>query len=116
MNTCVSIDRLRLRACHGVMPQERDCGNDFEVSVKMEINGYDGSDRLEATVNYAEVIDLIRCEMAQPSALIEHAATRIASAIRRQFPDVTGGVVTVAKLRPPVAGVQLHSVSAQVEI
>lgn len=116
MNARVRIDRLRLHAFHGVMPQERACGNDFEVSIEMEICGYDGSDNLESTVNYAEVIDAIRREMAQPSDLIEHVAARIASAIRQEFPAVGGGSVTVAKLLPPVAGAQLSSVSATIPI
>ena len=116
MNAYVRIDRLRLHAFHGVMPQERACGNDFEVSVEMTVCGYDGSDNLDATVNYAEVIDAIRREMSQPSDLIEHVAARIASAIRREFPAVTATTVTVAKLLPPVAGAQLSSVSATIRI
>lgn len=101
----IRIDRLRIHARHGVLAQERMVGNDFEVSVVMQVEGYDGSDRLDSTVNYADVIALVEREMAVPSDLIEHVASRIASAVACGWPQVTGGRVTVAKLRPPVAAV-----------
>lgn len=111
----ITIDRLRVRACHGCMPQERAVGNDFEVSLTLQLRDYDGSDRLGATVNYADVIALVKREMAVPSDLIEHVACRIAATIVRNHPMVVGGHVTVAKLRPPVAAV-LQSVSVTVPI
>lgn len=113
MNARIRIDKLLLHAHHGVLEQERLCGNEFEVSVTMDVD-YDGSDRLESTVNYAEVIGVVRREMSQPSALIEHVAARIGAAIREQFPMVKGGSVTVAKLLPPVTA-RLESVSATLE-
>ncbi len=112
MKATITIDRLRLHANHGVMDQERRCGNEFEVTVTIDID-YNGSDSIDATVNYAEAIELIRTEMSTPSDLIEHAATRIAAALRARFsPLLTGGTVTVAKLLPPIAGCRLSSVSA----
>lgn len=114
MTARITIDGLRMHAAHGVFEQERLCGNDFEVSVAMEVD-YDGSDRLNSTVSYADVIALIRREMAQPSALIEHVAARIGAAIKAEFPPVSRGTVTVAKLLPPVASVQLRSVSASID-
>lgn len=98
----ININRLLVRAHHGVLPQERTVGQDFEVSVSLNIDSYDGSDNLSATVNYAEVCDLIVREMQTPSDLIEHAATRLCRAIRSQFPAVTSGTLTLAKLAPPI--------------
>lgn len=105
----IKIDGLLLHAHHGVMEQERTCGNEFEVTVELDVE-YCGSDSLDATVNYAEVIDLIRREMSIPSLLIEHVASRIGASIRREFPAVLGGSVTVAKLLPPVTA-RMRSVS-----
>lgn len=98
----IIIDGFKLRAHHGVMEQERAVGQDFEVSLWFNLKEYDGSDCIEATVNYAEVVGVIEAVMAEPSALIEHAVTRIALALRQQFPAIGEGQVRLRKLCPPL--------------
>ncbi len=110
----IIIDGFKIRARHGVMAQERVVGQDFEVSLWFNLKEYDGSDRLEATVNYAEVVSVIEEVMAEPSALIEHAVTRIALALRQKFPAIGEGEVRLRKLCPPL-GRQL-SVAAETSI
>ena len=114
MITRIKIDKMRLHAYHGVLPQERTVGNDFAVSVEMRIN-YDGSDLLNASVSYADVAATVRREMKVPSALIEHAAARIAKAIIREYTPVAWCRVTVAKLTPPMDA-EVEQVSATVEL
>lgn len=97
----IHINRLRLHAFHGVLPLERTVGQDFEISLTIEID-HDGADSLSSTVNYADVCALLRREMQTPSALIEHAATRLAAALRREFPQIKGGEITLAKPAPPM--------------
>lgn len=97
----VRINRLKVHACHGVMPLERVVGQDFEVTLALEVD-YDGSDELDSTVNYAEVCAVVKREMQTPSALIEHAAVQLTLAIRKAFPQVKGGELTLAKLAPPM--------------
>lgn len=97
----IHINRLRIHACHGVMTLERIVGQDFEVTLRLEVD-YDGSDNLEATVNYADICALIKREMQTPSALIEHAATNLALALRKSFPAIRRGNITLAKLDPPM--------------
>lgn len=98
----ILINSLQVRARHGVLPQERAVGQDFEISVVLEVD-YDGSDNLAATVNYADVCDLLVAEMQQPSDLLEHAALRLRDALRRRFPAIRGGELTLLKLAPPVS-------------
>lgn len=114
----VEIKGLLLHAHHGVMEQERTVGNRFRVDVRLRCPAAiaaAGSDDIVLTVNYAEVIDLVRREMNIPSALLEHVALRIARAIDSRFGSrVSGGSVTVAKPTPP-CGVSVEGVSATVE-
>lgn len=98
----IRVKGLRFYAYHGVLARERKVGQQFEVDLRLEVEGYDGSDRLDSTVNYAEVIDSVKAEMEVPSDLIEHVCSRICGRIRRDFPQVRGGEVTVRKMRPPV--------------
>ena len=111
----IRINRLRFYAYHGVLDRERKVGQEFEVDLTLGVEDYDGSDRLDSTVNYAEVIDVVKEEMSRPANLIEHVATRIADSLCGHFPRIASGEVTVRKMRPPVEA-ELASVEVTVKI
>ena len=74
----IILRELRFHAFHGVMPQERKVGGEFLVSVKV---GYPleqtmRSDDVANTLNYAELYELVKKEMMQPSCLLEHVMGR----------------------------------------
>ncbi|MCM1331429.1 MAG: dihydroneopterin aldolase [Bacteroides sp.] len=102
MNTIIEINRLRLRAYHGVLPQENKVGNIYMVSVGIEFPYKYLSDDLDDTINYAEVIDLINYEMSIPSKLIEQVASRIHKALITRWEKINGGYVKIEKLHPPI--------------
>ncbi len=104
MKTTVSLTNMRFYAYHGVAEQERTVGNWFSVSVKLSYPFQQAmeSDDVAATINYAEVYEVVKCEMQQPSRLLEHVAGRIYRALMEAFPAITGGVLSVSKLNPPI--------------
>lgn len=106
MRTYLDIEHLRIRARHGVEARERRIGNDFELNIRLYYDAAEAmrTDRVASTVNYAEVVEEVRRQMAIPSSLLEHVADRIHRAIQKRFGTVTGGVITITKLRPPMAG------------
>lgn len=116
LTTYIDIDGLKIYARHGVFDQERAVGNEFAVTARLYFPcpGAMEQDRLGDTVNYAEVIDIIRREMATPSRLIEHAAARIRAAILSAYPCITAGRITVAKPTPPIAA-EIERVSFTIE-
>ena len=86
----IHIDDIRLHAHHGVLPQEQATGNDYTINIRI---GYDISramqtDDVTDTLNYAEVFNVIKQEMAMPSKLIEHVCGRIANRLMEQYADV----------------------------
>jgi len=100
----VFVDQIHVRAFHGVMPQERTVGGDFSVSVEVTapiINAVK-SDCVDDTVNYAVITDIVRQEMAVPSALLEHVAGRIAEKLFQTFPGIEKVWVEVRKENPPM--------------
>ena len=116
MQTFIRIEKLRLRAFHGVLPQERTVGGDFVVTLRV---GYPfgqamDTDDVADTLDYAAVYRLVLREMAQPSQLLEHVAGRIVKALLHDFPLITSIDLWLAKLCPPMgadcqgAGVELH--------
>lgn len=113
--TCkVIVKGLRLRCFHGVAQQERKVGNIFEVDATLEypFEAALTSDSVEDTLNYAEVINIIKSSMSTPSKLLEHAAGRIYSALLAAYPSISGGYIEVRKLTPPIeAQIQSAGVS-----
>lgn len=110
----ITINSLRLQAHHGVLDQERRVGNTFEISLRINVPSADlaaAADDLGLTVNYAEIVSIIKDEMRIPSRLIENVAFRIARAIRCRFGAmIESGEITVAKLAPPIPA-QMEKVS-----
>lgn len=116
MTGTIEINGLRLTARHGVLPQERVVGNVFEVTVHLRYSICRAMehDTLEDTVNYAEVVEIVRDVMSVPSLLLEHVVWRIREAILARYPAVQGGLIRLAKLTPPIPA-EMKDVAVRVE-
>lgn len=102
----VYVTGLIVEAHHGVMPQERVVGNTFRLDIELRCPPSAAAledDRLDGTINYAEVVSIAKAQMAIPSQLLEHAAERIRRSLIARWPQVTGGTIRLTKLTPPVA-------------
>lgn len=110
----VAINGLKIFARHGVYEQERRVGNDFEVTLHLDVPCSDAAmdtDNLSDTINYAEVVGIIKDEMSMPSRLLEHVAGRIRHRLEQTYHrKIAGGELTLAKLAPPIPA-ELASVS-----
>lgn len=101
----ITIDGLRIFARHGVLSQETAGGNLFELDIRLYFPCVSAmeSDSLAETVNYAEVIDIVKAQMAVPSKLLEHVVGRIRKSVLERFPQISGGHIALRKLRPPIS-------------
>lgn len=104
MSQKVILKGLRLYAYHGVMPQEQKVGAYYTIDCEVEADLSDAiqHDRLSGTINYADIYHTIRREMQHPSALVEHAAGRIAQAILDEQPRATAVHLRLLKENPPM--------------
>lgn len=102
----IELDRMHFYAHHGVLEQEMKVGNQFIVSLKLEIQASQSlyTDALEDTINYAEVYQCIEREMRSPSKLLEHAAGRIVSVLFVSFAKISKVELKLTKLNPPFRG------------
>lgn len=96
---------MKFHAFHGMMPEERTIGGTYltDISYTVETNAHE-TDRIEDTINYGVLFEIVKEEMKQSSQLIEHVAGRILKSIKVRFPQIGELVVKVAKLHPPVNG------------
>lgn len=104
MSSKIYLRNVRFHAFHGVLPQEGIVGNDYLVNLVLD---YDFSsamqtDELQGTLNYAEVYQKVREEMAVSSKLLEHVAGRIAHRLFSDFPEIQKLQLSITKVNPPM--------------
>ena len=101
----ITLHRMRFHSRHGVLPEEAVRGQDFEVTVRLEVPLAEAgeSDDLARTIDYRAVHEVVRAVMAgPPRKLVEALAEGVAAGLLRQFPAVQAADVEVTKLNPPV--------------
>lgn len=115
VSSYIHLHNVRFYAFHGVMEQERRVGGEFLVDMRVAVDMSEAmtTDDVSRTVNYAEVYELVKREMARPSALLEHVAGRICNALFQQFPLALSVQLTLTKLNPPMGA---DSEGASVEL
>lgn len=103
----IELEGMEFKAYHGCLEREKVVGNDFVVDFRgeMDMSAAAESDDLRDAVNYAEIYEVIKEEMAKPSNLLEHVTGRIVKALEEKFPQFISFSVRVSKKRPPVSGV-----------
>lgn len=106
MTVQIELEAMKFYAWHGVSPQETRVGNNFVVNLLLTapLEKATESDDLDDTINYAEVYEIVRKEMAIPSKLLEHAAGRILKALKGEFPQLLAAELKLSKLNPPFGG------------
>ena len=102
----LELEGMEFHAYHGCLESEKTEGNLFTVDFRgsADFSKAAESDRLEDTVNYAGIHELVSREMSIPSDLIENVAGRIVHSISMEFPQFIEFSVRVSKRRPPVGG------------
>jgi 7,8-dihydroneopterin aldolase/epimerase/oxygenase len=102
----IQVRGLRVTATHGVLAEERQHPQPFEVDLDLEVDLAPAgrSDSLEDTVDYGALCLAAEKALAGPPAnLLEHLAERVASVVLDAAgPAATAVIVTVRKMRPPV--------------
>jgi len=117
----VSADEIQLRglrvvAVHGLLAEERERAQPFEVDVDLGVDlaPAGASDDLDDTVDYGGIVGVVTAVMAGPPiGLLEHLAASVAAAVLAADVRISTCAVTVRKLRPPVAA-DLTSVAVSI--
>lgn len=104
MSSKIYLRNVRFHAFHGVLPQEGIVGNDYLVNLVLDhdFSSAMQTDDLQGTLNYAEVYQKVREEMAVPSKLLEHVAGRIAHRLFSDFPEIQKLQLSITKVNPPM--------------
>ena len=101
----IHIKNLKIFAYHGVLPEEKEQGQDFYVSATLAVNTHTAGtkDKLDLSVNYDDVCHLIKQVMTDNKYnLIEAAAEEIATAILTKYDKITEVTINLSKPHAPV--------------
>ncbi len=106
------MDRIFVRgmafsACHGVLVHERETPQRFvaDAELLLDLREAGARDDLAATVNYAEVYEIVRGVMeGPPRQLVEALAETAAARVLAVFPAVRAVRMTVHKPAAPIGG------------
>ena len=101
---------------HGCTEEEQEHGQNFKIDVELnlDLSKAGKTDRIDATVDYAQVLFIIENIVAgKPRKLIETVAEEIADTLLKKFPRIDSLKVTVHK---PDAPLPIKYLDAAVEI
>jgi len=102
----ITINNIRLYAYHGCLEEEAVIGGNYIIDVKIYTDYSDAAkkDDLSKTVDYCDVFEIVKREMKIRSKLIEHAARRIAIALKKEIRGIEKVSIKLTKIAPPVNG------------
>jgi dihydroneopterin aldolase len=100
------LNNMEFYAYHGHFTEERKIGGRFSVDIVIETDFQKAAitDDLNDAVDYSKVYEAVRQQMAEPSNLIEHLASRIVDAIYLLSSGITKVTATVSKHNPAIGG------------
>jgi 7,8-dihydroneopterin aldolase/epimerase/oxygenase len=111
----VEVEALEVFGRHGVEDVERERGQAFLYDLRLEVSDAAESDRLEDTVDYVAVAEVVKgISDGRSFNLLEALASAVADAIVERFP-VEQVRVRVRKREVEPAGLQVAWTAATVE-
>lgn len=107
----ISLENIRIYAYHGCLEEEALIGQNYSVNVIINADYSEAAktDDLDKTVDYTQVYEIVKREMAVRSKLIEHAARRICEALVSEIGMIEKCMVRLTKQNPPVNGMSAEA-------
>ncbi len=112
----IYLNELNFYGYHGVLPQENQLGQVFQVSLVLHLSTKEAgvTDSVQDTVSYADVYETVKeITEAREFKLIEALAETIATEILRDYAKLNAVTVKVVKPNPPIPG-HYHSVAVEI--
>jgi dihydroneopterin aldolase len=105
-NHKILIEGIKLYAFHGCLPEEGKIGGNYTVDVTMEtdFSAAAATDDLSKTIDYVDVYNIVKAQMAIRSKLIEHVGQRIITELKKNLLNLRLVEVKITKHNPPMNG------------
>jgi len=112
----VSLEGMEFYARHGYYEEERVIGNKYSVDVTLDVDFSEAvaDDKLEGTVNYEKVYEIVQNVMSIDANLLEHLAGKMIKALKEKFSQINRVQVRISKYNPPIKGL-CHKATVELE-
>jgi dihydroneopterin aldolase len=99
----ISIHNASFYSHHGLFAEEKIIGGQFEVNLTVTyLPEQDVIKKIEETINYATLYEIVKKRMAKATPLLETIAMELHQEIINLFPFVSHIAVTIEKKHPPI--------------
>lgn len=98
----IRLSALRCHAHHGVHDSERRMGQEFRADITLSYPAEGMVSEIGQTIDYTVVYAMFRQAMAEPEALLETVAMKLANRIRDAFPQLSEINISIEKTSPPI--------------
>ncbi|SEO00744.1 dihydroneopterin aldolase [Niastella yeongjuensis] len=103
----IELNQVRLHAFHGIYEGEKLTGSEYEINVRVVYEEGDSTfDDLKNTINYVEILDIVKQRMRIPTGLLEKVADSIIRKIKHRYPFSSEISISIYKLDAPVENFQ----------
>ena len=110
----IHLNNLHFFSYHGIYPEEKMLGNDFEVQLKVEIEAKGRIESLDQTIDYVSLYQLVKIRMAIPTALLETLVQEIIDDIQVMDSRILSIFISIQKMNPLIKDFSGHvGVSSQ---
>ncbi|WP_336514282.1 dihydroneopterin aldolase [Pollutibacter soli] len=102
----VFLHDLRFHAYQGLFDEEHRTGNELVVNIELRYQEKERVSRLDQTINYGEVFQIIKTRLKTPGKLLESLAMDIAEDLKTTFPQILEINISISKLQAPILNFQ----------
>ena len=98
----IHLHQLQFFAHHGLYKEEKKMGNNFEMDVDITADVPETITKLEHTIDYVKVHEIIDSRMKEPTRLLETLAQDIVEKIYQADKRIRSVSITIKKLSAPI--------------
>ena len=105
MKTTVAIKGAEFFAFHGYYKEEQKAGCNFVIDAEVQLKSFDSNeDRIDDTVNYETIYNIIKVEMSNTQQLLETVVFNILQKFQSNLNNITKAKVRMEKIGPQLGG------------
>ena len=110
----IYVNNIEVHANHGCLEEEAVIGGKYLIDAVFHVDVKEAAlyDDLSMTIDYVEVTNIVRHEMAIRSKLVDALGCRILNALKARFTEAESIRIKLTKVAPPIPG-QVESVSIE---
>lgn len=102
----IHLNKLQFFSFHGIHEEERKLGNEYEINIKVDFEEKGPVTKIDETINYVKIYELVKQRMNIPTALLETIAQDLVNQIYSEYEHIRSVTVSVEKKNLPVANIQ----------